>query len=205
MGIFKKRIKCDKFFTYRTNTINVSGLSTGLTKDQLGDFDLKLGQFEIKPEYEKASEKLKELDLLQFTICQSIRNINNNSKRDDLLIQLVEIKMEMLKIAQRPQDFLKLSEDSSKGKNIENDVKEPEKNDKSQIKELLSNNNSVGEAIKRLRIKMPDENTIIMHLAEYNQLISDIQKGIRTFSSPEWNNLINRIILFVDSQGEKMQ
>ncbi len=102
MALFKKKITCKKFYTYKTNTIDISGLSAGLSSEQTADFDFKVGQFKLNPEFVKASNKLQELDLMQYSICQSIKNISNNSKRDELLVKLVDIKMQMLKIAQQP-------------------------------------------------------------------------------------------------------
>ncbi len=102
MELFKKRITCKKFYTYKTNTIDISGLSTGLSSEQTAGFNFKVGEFKINPEFVKASNKLQELDLMQYSICQSIKNISSNSKRDELLVRLVDIKIQMLKIAQQP-------------------------------------------------------------------------------------------------------
>ncbi len=70
----------------------------------------------------------------------------------------------------------------------------------SQIKYLLLNNNTVEKALKMLRTKMPDNNSIIMFLSEYNQLTNDIQIGIKSYTGSEWRSLLNRIMLFIDSK-----
>lgn len=199
MPLFRKKITCNKFFTYKTNTIDISGLSTGLSKSQIAGFDLKVGQFQLKPEFVTATDKLKELDMMQYSICQTIKNISDNSKRDDLLIQLADIKMQMLKIAQQPEKANEITQDMNKDKIITKGT-EQIKTDTSQIKDLLLNNNTVEKALKILQTKMPNENAIIMFLSEYNQLTNDIQIGIKSYTSPEWRSLINRIMLFIDSK-----
>ncbi len=118
MPLFRKKIICKKFYTYRTNTIDISGLTTGLSTEQAAGFDLKVGQFKLSPEFTKASNKLQELDLMQYSICQSIKNISDNSKRDELLIKLVDIKMQMLKIAQQTNETNE--NNNVKGATIEN-------------------------------------------------------------------------------------
>ncbi len=197
MAIFRKKMTCKKFFTYKTNTIDISGLTTGLNKGQVAGFDLKVGQFQLKPEYVKATDKLKELDMMQYSICQTIKNISDNSKRDDLLIQLADIKMQMLKIAQQPEKANEITQDTDK---VTKTGTEQTETDISQIKNLLLKNNSVEKALKILQIKMPNDNTIIMFLSEYNHLTNDIQIGINSYSSTEWRSFINRIMLFIDSK-----
>lgn len=197
MKLFPKKIICKKFFTYKTNTIDISGLSTGLSNEQLAGFNINVGQFKLKPEYVEASEKLQELDLMQYSICQTIKNISDNMKRDELLVRLAEIKMQMLSIVQNP-DKAPENEIHNSNLKFKKIVTIQAKN--SEIKELLMDNNTVGDALNLLREILPSENIVIMFLSEYNQLTDEIQKGIKSYSNPEWRSLINRIMLFVDSK-----
>jgi len=69
------------------------------------------------------------------------------------------------------------------------------------IKPLLLNNNKVIEALDYLRKSFPNDNTLIIFYSEYNQLINDIQIGIKSYSNPEWKNLINRILMYIDEKN----
>ncbi|MGA1840694.1 MAG: SUMF1/EgtB/PvdO family nonheme iron enzyme [bacterium] len=100
--------KCQKYFTVKTRTINIKGLSANLQGKQLGDFSLGVGELTIRPEFVKATERLQELDVIQFDICQNIHKLNKRSaRREELLEKLIETQIEMLRIAQRPDDFEK--------------------------------------------------------------------------------------------------
>jgi len=192
MSIFRKKIICKKFFTYKTRTIDISGLSAGLSKEQLSGLSLKVGEFHLKPEFVKASERLQELDMLQFSLCQTIKNIDNSSKQDELLIELAQLKMQMLKIAQQPQTI-------NNSKNLNKTMEENKS--LAAIKELLVDNNTVKDALNLLRKEMPNENSLIMLTQEYKQLQSDIMIGIKDYTSMEWRSLINKIMLFIDSKS----
>lgn len=195
MGLFDRKIKCEKFFTYKTNTIDISGLSAGLSSEQLTGIDLKIGQFKLDPKFVQASELLKQLDMLQYSTCQTISGISSKDKRDELLIKLAEIKMQMLYIAQNPEKAQELKS----GNTINNtaNTEKMENNCKS-IKNMLSDNKKVGTALNILQQKLPNENSVILFLSEFNQLSEEIQIGIKSYSSPEWRSLIHRITQFLD-------
>ncbi len=105
MGIFSQKPACRKFFTYATKTLDFSGLSAGLSSSELADFDVKLGQFKLSPEFVKVSEKLMLLDLQQYDLCQTIANITDRSERDRMFCQLAAIKMEMMRMAAHPEAY----------------------------------------------------------------------------------------------------
>ncbi len=105
MGIFSQKPACRKFFTYATKTLDFSGLSAGLSSSELADFDVKLGQFKLSPEFVKVSEKLMLLDLQQYDLCQTIANISDRSERDRMFSQLAAIKMEMMRMAAHPEAY----------------------------------------------------------------------------------------------------
>ncbi len=195
MNFFKRQIKCEKFFTYKTNTIDISGLSASLTKEQLAGFDFKVGQFKLDPKFVQASEFLQQLDLLQYSTCQTISGISASVKRDELLIKLAEIKMQMLFIAQNPEKTSSVKLPEQLKEIAKTDV---EDNNCKGIKQLLSDNKNVGKVLNVLQKKLPDENAIILFLSDYNQLSEEIQIGTNTYSSTEWKSLIYRIGQFID-------
>ncbi|MEI7695835.1 MAG: hypothetical protein WCI64_09355 [Chlorobium sp.] len=107
MGLFSPKPACRQFFTYATKTLDFSGLSAGLSSAELADFDFKLGQFKLSPEFVKVSEKLMLMDLQQYDLCQTIANIRDKSERDRMFTQLAEIKMEMIRMAANPEAYEK--------------------------------------------------------------------------------------------------
>ena len=107
MGLFSPKPACRQFFTYATKTLDFSGLSAGLSSAELADFDFKLGQFKLSPEFVKVSEKLMLMDLQQYDLCQTIANISGKSERDRMFRQLAEIKMEMMRMAAHPEAYEK--------------------------------------------------------------------------------------------------
>ncbi len=107
MGLFSPKPTCRKFFTYATKTLDFSGLSAGLSSSELADFDFKLGQFKLSPEFVKVSEKLMLMDLQQYDLCQTIANIRDKGERDRMFSQLAEIKMEMMRMAAHPEAYEK--------------------------------------------------------------------------------------------------
>jgi len=102
---FFSKPTCRKFFTYATKTIDFSGLSAGLSSSELADFDLKLGQFKLSPEFVKVSEKLMQMDMQQYDICQTISNIRDKNERDRKFSKLAEIKIEMMRMAAHPEAY----------------------------------------------------------------------------------------------------
>ncbi|OQX99774.1 MAG: hypothetical protein B6I20_09615 [Bacteroidetes bacterium 4572_117] len=203
MGLFDRKIKCEKFFTYKTNAINISGLSAGLTGEQVAGFDLKVGQFKLDPKFVEASELLQQLDMLQYSTCQTISGISSKEKRNELLEKLADIKMKMLLIAQNPEKV----EDIKLPENTKTEISKPENMNTThaKLKKLLVDNKKVGEALKLLQNALPNENTVIMFLADYNQIMEDIENGLSSFNSAEWKSLKHRIMQFVDRKEDEIK
>jgi hypothetical protein len=105
MGFFSSRPTCRKFFTYETRTLDIKGLSAGISPSELGGIDFTLGQFRLSPEFVKVSEMLMRMDLQQYDLCQTISNISDRNERDRMFIQLAGIKMEMLRMAAHPEAY----------------------------------------------------------------------------------------------------
>jgi hypothetical protein len=107
MGIFSKKTKCSKFFTYEAKTLDITGLSAGIGADQLSKFNFNIGQFKLSPEYVKVSEELMKMDIQQFSICQDIGNISEEKTKDELFKKVVEIKLKMMEMAANPAEYEK--------------------------------------------------------------------------------------------------
>jgi len=73
------------------------------------------------------------------------------------------------------------------------------------IKQLLTQNHTVQQALQLLREKLPNENSIIMFFSDYNQITSDIIKGLTTYNSVEWHSLVNRVLNFVDGVENELK
>ncbi|ABL64945.1 hypothetical protein [Chlorobium phaeobacteroides] len=155
MGIFSSKPVCRKFFTYATKTLDISGLSAGISPTELGNFDFKLGQFRSVPEFVRVSQRLYELDLQQYDLCQTIANISDKKERDRMFTQLAEIKMEMMRMAANPEVYesreLNLPQvegqrETEKG--TTETIIEPAASDANRnIMQLLDNPATIGEAL----------------------------------------------------------
>lgn len=195
MGIFDRKVKCEKFFTYKTNTIDLSGLSVGIPSEKLVGLDIKLGQFRLDPKFVEASELLQKLDILQFSTCQDISSISNKEKRDELLAKHAEIKMQMLLVVLNPEKAgtIKLPEPI-----VTSILTNTVVSNCVDLKKMLSYNKNVGKVLNILQQKLPNENAVILFLSDYNQLSEEIQIGIKSFSGTEWKSLLYRIGQLID-------
>lgn len=99
---FKKKTKCQRFFTYESRELNVSGLSATLPKET-GSFSI--GQISIKPQYETVNEKIQNLDLLQFSLCQEVANLDSGPKKQQVIEKIIDLKLEMMLMAQNPEFY----------------------------------------------------------------------------------------------------
>ena len=99
---FKKKPKCQRFFTYDSRELNVSGISATLPKDA---GSVKVGHIHIKPEYVTVSEKIQNLDLLQFTLCQEVSNLDDGPKKQQVVEKVIDLKLEMMLMAQNPEFY----------------------------------------------------------------------------------------------------
>jgi len=151
MPFFSPKPTCRKFFIYATKTLDFSGLSAGLSSSELADFDFKLGQFKLSPEFVKVSEKLMLMDLQQYDLCQTIANIRDKSERDRMFSQLTEIKMEMMRMAAHPEVYEHSTQSESQVKPAEGAtetiINSPASNSGKDIMHLLDNPATIGEAL----------------------------------------------------------
>lgn len=101
---WNKKNKCHRFFTYEKKELNISGLSASLPKG-VGDMNISMGSLIIKPEFEKVSEKLKNLDLLQFTLCQDVSKLKEGDRKQEIISEIINCKLQMMSIAQQPEKY----------------------------------------------------------------------------------------------------
>ena len=98
--------------------------------------------------------------------------------------------------------------------NRDNTLSETEKNktqtprsmdtSSAELKKLLADNKNMGEVLNILQQTLPNENTVIMFLAEYNQIMGDIEIGLSDFNSREWKSLKHRIMQFIDRKKDEL-
>jgi len=197
MWPFTRKILCQKFFTYRTNTIDLKGLSANVSSK----INFKVGDLKIDPKFVKANEKLQQLDFLQYSTCITIKGIENKDKRDDLLGKLADIKMQMLFIAQNPDkaDDVKVPELNNSTKINSVEIKD---NNKSLIK-LMNKNENVGKVLDIMNDKLPNDIVITQIRSEYNTLIEDIHSGIIDYSDTKWKKLYKRVLQTINYNNLK--
>ena len=181
MGLFSQKPPCRQFFTYATKTLDFSGLSAGLSSSELADFDLKLGQFKLSPEFVKVSEQLMLMDLQQYDLCQTIANIRDKSERDRMFRQLAEIKMEMMRMAAHPEAYEHSTQSGSEGATktrIDSSVNKLGKN----IMQLLDNPVTIGEALTEAA-KLPFRGDDKVRFQQKRQRYID---GLSDHERPRW-------------------
>lgn len=96
---------CKKFIKYQGFTLTIESLSASLpdsTKASTGriSFDTQ--------KYREASEKLQELDLYQFQICQTLNNMQPGPRRDEYEAKWLETLMEMSRISANPDSAIRM-------------------------------------------------------------------------------------------------
>jgi hypothetical protein len=87
--------KCTKFIDYQTKTINTKGLSMQLPS---GLPPIGLGETSVSSLQRIASEQLQRFDLLQYNICEQLKNIKNDFIREKLQTQYSNLLMKMMEL-----------------------------------------------------------------------------------------------------------
>lgn len=106
-GCSVTRSKCAKFYSYKSNKIDIKAISSTLKKagSDIGVFSI--GEISIDPKNVVASDELQKLDMLQFTACDQIRRLpKNDTSRVTLLRQQFNTLNAMLRIANNPDSLL---------------------------------------------------------------------------------------------------
>jgi hypothetical protein len=92
--IFSKKIKSKRFYDEKKKTLDVAGLRVAIPEK----FDIDLKTFKLDTEHYEVSERLQELDLLQFNMANYVNAISDQNTRDLKIKEIVEVQTEMLKI-----------------------------------------------------------------------------------------------------------
>lgn len=98
------KLRCTKHYTYNARKVDIKGITINLKKQGVEALDGGIGEISIDPKYVTASNKLQELDLLQYALCGQIRGIRKDSPlREKLVEQYAEALINMMKIAKNPE------------------------------------------------------------------------------------------------------
>jgi len=190
MGLFSSKPACRKFFTYETKTLDISGLSAGIAQAELGDYSLRLGQFRSVPDFVRVSQRLYELDLQQYDLCQTIANISDKKERDRMFSKLAEIKMEMIRMAANPEVYENREDGQKKREDQQKTAEEaakapadPAASDANRnIMQLLENPATIGEALIAAA-KLPFVGEDIIRFQQKRQRYID---GLSDHERPRW-------------------
>lgn len=98
--------KCERFFTYKSTTIDIKGISTKLKKNGIQVRETSLGSIMINPKFVQASTELQRLDLYQRTLCEQLNAIKDDSLRNVRRGEYIDALTSMMKIAQKPDSLL---------------------------------------------------------------------------------------------------
>lgn len=98
-------LSCSRQYSYKLSKVDIKGISAKLKKAGVEYADFGVTDITIDPKQIIASEKLQQLDMLQFSVCQQIKSLSNDSLTLTLKTKYVNALIEMMKIAQT-QDSL---------------------------------------------------------------------------------------------------
>jgi hypothetical protein len=85
--------KCVKFVDYQNKTINTKGLNLQVMGQPAG-----VGATEVSTLQRAASDQLQQLDLLQYNICEQLKNIKTDFMREKLQAQYTNLLMKMMNL-----------------------------------------------------------------------------------------------------------
>ena len=85
--------KCVKFVDYQNKTVNTKGLNLQVFGQPVG-----VGATEVSSIQRAASDKMQQLDLLQFNICEQMKNIKTDFMREKLQAQYTNLLMQMMNL-----------------------------------------------------------------------------------------------------------
>lgn len=194
--------KCLKFYTYSTRKLNIQGISAQLNRLDVTS-SVGVGAIDINPQFVLASDELQRLDLLQFTICGQINQLDkHNPERDRLRVEYIKTLTEMLSIAQNPSAA---RDTSNKNTGVLQDKKtfaaDPQnKLDAPDIKQsikTLIEEDKIRLALNELR-KVSANQTLTLLLAQYTSIEVKMVKGLLKNTDFEYKDYISRLNDYVD-------
>jgi len=94
-----RQIKAQHFFTYSTSKVDVEGLSATLKgKIPEGESRFSFGHIYINPERQDVTEKLQNLDLLQWSLTNDVNALSDDNIRDQKLREIIDVKVQMWRL-----------------------------------------------------------------------------------------------------------
>ncbi|WP_321307785.1 hypothetical protein [Marinifilum fragile] len=116
MGIFsfiKKKSKDHLLYSEKTRELNLKGLESSLPENYSG-IKLGLGKLKINENLVEISESIRMFDANQASIMADLDNIKDSNLRDEQLKKVIDIKLEIMKLAQQAYS-------EKKNNNLKND------------------------------------------------------------------------------------
>jgi len=193
MNLFGTSHKCKKFFTYESKTLNIKGLAAKVGSEKFDNFNLSIGEIEIKPQYVEATQKLQELDLLQFSICSNIQQLKDTDpNKPTLLKTLIETQILMLRIAQNPEKHTQSISEKALDLNI------TARNNDNQFINNLIEKGEIKTALQNLKNSLSDKKIIVLFMSQYNDLENLMNTGILTKTSVEYKDFVSRLHSYIN-------
>ena len=87
--------KCVKFVDYQNKTVNTKGLNLQLMGQPVG-----VGATDVSTLQRMASEKVQLLDLLQYNVCEQLKNVKDDFTRNLLQTKYTNTLMKMMNMQQ---------------------------------------------------------------------------------------------------------
>jgi hypothetical protein len=113
------KLTCSKFYTYKSKTINIKGITTKLKKQGVDVGDVSVGEISIDPKYVVADSELQRMDLIQTKLCEQIKGLPaKDTLRRKKVEQYIDALLLMLKIGQKPASVDSISKISTNPKNV---------------------------------------------------------------------------------------
>jgi len=93
---------CKQFFVYDTKKVNIKGISAKLKAEGV-PIDASVGEISVDPKFVEVSDKLKQLDLLQFSLCSQINELSkiDTASTREIRLKYINTLQSMMLIAQK--------------------------------------------------------------------------------------------------------
>lgn len=109
-GVGKRN--CEHFFSYEQKTVNIAGLKLRLNKNEQAN-EINFGDVQTVKVPIEVSDRLKELDLMQYIFCHKIGELEKDDpNKSKLQKEVIEIYIEIVKLtfSDKNQDLTHMSE-----------------------------------------------------------------------------------------------
>lgn len=89
---------CPNYVSSEGRVVNIKAIAVTLLKK----VDANIGEINIDPKFREASEKLKELDLMQSVACREINKLPDGREKNEKRHKYIDVLLEMMQISQSP-------------------------------------------------------------------------------------------------------